>query len=146
MLTVQELAADDPEFFSGDLKESDESLRDVEGVLEVKLPNDLKWLMKTCGYGDCCPIPNIQECIPNTKRFREAVSLPRQYVVLDDRNDAGAVLLDTESRAGTVLWVDTHALYKLNGGHPEPSEINEYTDFVSWVSYCLEEAKSESAT
>jgi hypothetical protein len=146
MMTIKQIVDNHREYFSGEKKESDASLQVVEEALEIGLPSDLKWLLKSCGYGECSSVPNIQESIANTQRFREAASLPRRYIVLDDRNDAGAVLLDTESPAGMVLWVDTHALYDLNSGLPESSKCDIFPDFVSWVSYCIEEIRSERAT
>nr|BAJ07072.1 hypothetical protein [uncultured bacterium] len=146
MSKLRQLVASAPEYFSGTIKESESSLREVEEALLVRLPDDLKWFLITCGYSECCPIPNMQESISNTIRFREAVTLPKQYVVLDDRNDTGAILLDTESSAGLVLWIDTHTIDTLKSGFSGPTERDQFPDFASWVSYCLEETKNERAT
>lgn len=146
MNNLQNLAAEHPEYLSGDRKESEVSLSKVETSLQVTLPEDVKWFLKVCGYGQCHAVPNIQSSISDTQRFRRAVSLPNRYVVLDDRNDAGAVLLDTESSKGTVLWVDTQALSKLDTAQLAQSEHDAFPSFAAWVSYCLEEAKDENAT
>ena len=113
MNTLAELLEKHRSFLQGVRMETEAGLRSVESRLRIKLPRDVRWYLLSCGYGPANAIPNIVSSVSATERFRSAVGLPEQYVVLDDRNDAGAVLLDTTSPNGSVLWVDTHALPKV---------------------------------
>lgn len=146
MITIQKLAAENRKYTSGSLKESDASLKGVETSLQIKLPEDVRWYLKECGYGECHAISNIQSTVSDTLRFRQAVSLPNRFVVIEDRNDAGAILLDTDSSSGSVLWVDTNALPRIASNQLSQSDHDIFPNFVSWVSYCLDEAKDDTAT
>lgn len=127
----------------GHRKESEESLAWVEAELQVSLPEEFKWFLQVCGYGECQAVSNLAASVPDTKRFREAVGMPKRYVVLDDRNDSGAVLLDAESQAGAVVWVDAHALPKIEKGALAVAEHDYFPDFASWVKFCVEDAIDE---
>ncbi|MFC5435986.1 hypothetical protein ACFPME_05415 [Rhodanobacter umsongensis] len=69
------------------------------------------------------------------------MALPHTLVVLEDGSDAGAVLLDTASAVGSVLWVDSHALEKVGREELGRSEHDVYLEFSDWVAYCVEEAQ-----
>ena len=111
----------------GAKQETEGSLQKVENLLGVTLPSDVRWFLISCGYGPVNAIPNIVQSVSDTERFRHAVGLPQEYVVLDDRNDAGAVLLNTNSPVGAVLWIDTHALVKVGKQCLSHKECNSLT-------------------
>jgi hypothetical protein len=67
--------------------------------------------------------------------------LPQRFVVLEDRGDAGAVLLDTTSEPGLVLWVDSHAVEKVAQGSLNRWESEYFKEFGDWVEYCVQEAR-----
>jgi len=72
-------------------------------------------------------------------RYRKAVNLPNHFVVLDDRNDAGTVFLDTSSEFGPVAWVDAHAVNAFAHGTIQPTEYDTYPNFSEWVAECIRE-------
>lgn len=145
MNAIAELLEKHRSLLQGTRMETEASLRSVESRLRIKLPGDVRWFLLSCGYGPANAVPNIVSSVCATERFRSAVGLPEQYVVLDDRNDAGAVLLDTTSPNGSVLWVDTHALSKVGKSALSPSEADKFASFVSWVEYCVESEADETA-
>ncbi|MBS1162048.1 MAG: cell-wall [Proteobacteria bacterium] len=145
MNTIAELLEKNGSLLQGTRTETEATLQSVESRLRVTLPRDVKWFLQSCGYGPANAIPNIVSSVSTTERFRCAVGLPEQYVVLDDRNDAGAVLLDTASPNGSVLWVDTHALPKVGKSPFSPSEADQFGSFASWVAYCIDIEADETA-
>ncbi|HQS75566.1 MAG TPA: SMI1/KNR4 family protein [Gallionellaceae bacterium] len=144
MYTITELFEIFKPVLLGTKQESDTSLQRVESSLDVTLPQDVKWFLTICGYGPTNAIPNINMSVPYTERFRSAVNLPHNYIVIDDRNDGGAVILDTNSHFGAVLWVDTHVLHKLGNEPLSATEADVFPSFVSWVMYCIEDVADES--
>jgi hypothetical protein len=145
MNTIAELLENHRSLLQGTRVETEASLRSVESRLRITLPSDVRWFLLSCGYGPANAVPNIVSSVSATERFRSAVGLPEQYVVLDDRNDAGAVLLDTTSPNGPVLWVDTYALSKVGKSSLSPSEADQFGSFASWVGYCVESEADETA-
>jgi hypothetical protein len=145
MNAIAELLEMHRSLLQGTRMETEASLRSVESRLRITLPGDVRWFLLSCGYGPANAVPNIVSSVSATERFRSAVSLPEQFVVLDDRNDAGAVLLDTTSPDGEVLWVDTHALPKVGKSTLSPSEADKFASFASWVGHCVESEADETA-
>jgi hypothetical protein len=143
MSSLSELSVQYPAMLRGSKRESTESLIAVEAALGVLLPGDLKTYLLELGYGRANAIANITRSIEDTERFRRAVKLPPHFVVLDDRNDAGAVLLDCSSTAGRVLWVATFALERLASAKLEAKNLDEFASFSGWVRYCIEELLDE---
>jgi len=126
-------------------RETTARLDNVEKELSVILPVDLKDLLLRYGYGSTA-VPNISTAVKDTRRFRSAVDLPDRYVVLDDMNDGGVVLLDTQSADGPVLWVDSHAVGKLRSNNLSQSEHDLFPSFVSWLERCLDNDEQFRAT
>ena len=145
MNTITELLEKHSSLLQGTRVETEASLRGVESRLRITLPSDVRWFLLSCGYGPANAVPNIVSSVSATERFRSAVGLPEQFVVLDDRNDAGAVLLDTKSPSGSVLWVDTHALPKVGRSALSPNEADQFASFAIWVGFCVESAADETA-
>jgi hypothetical protein len=139
MNSVQQIAKAYPNLVVGSVKETEDVLRGVEDDLGITLPHDVRWLLLNCGYGTIHAILNIRQTVHDTQRFRSAANLPHHYIVLEDGNDAGAVLLNTNSEVGQVVWIDTHAIWKLKDRAVLPSEANQYEAFVDWVEHCLQE-------
>ena len=146
MDTVVELAQKHKSLLLGVKRETEASLQQIEHSLGVTLPEDVRWFLISCGYGPANAIPNIARSVSDTERFRRAVGIPKEYVVLEDRNDSGAVLLDTNSPLGAVLWVDTHALVKVGRQALAPNECEHFPNFASWVACCIEMEADENAT
>jgi len=97
------------------------------------LPEDVKWYLLECGYGAVNAIPNIRSSMTDTLRFRDAIGLNPRYVVLNDMGDAGAVLLDTRSESGAVLWVDWRVAGLLPNGVNRSEDCERFESFSAWV-------------
>ena len=140
MTSLQQLIESSPSLFADSVRESESTLLELEAALNVSLPSDLRWFWQFCGSGNTDVAPNARRCIGDTIRFRSTVSLPPNYLVLDDRNDGGTVFLDTDSSAGAVIWVDYHAVEKIGLGDLLPAEHDLFPAFTDWVSFCIEQA------
>ena len=140
MTSLRQLIENSPSRFADSVRESEGTLLELEAALNVSLPLDVRWFWQFCGSGDTDAAPNARCSISDTIRFRSAVSLPSNYVVLDDRNDGGTVFLDTDSAAGEVIWVDYHAVEKIGLGKMLPTEHDLFPTFADWVGFCIEQA------
>jgi hypothetical protein len=130
-----------PRTFAGAVKETPEALERLRTLLGVRLPEDFVLLSTSLGSGGSGAFSGSKMAAESTLRFRRAVALPPQYLVLDDRNDGGAVLLDTWS--GWVLWVSTHALGKVGQAALSAADHDVFDNYESWLAYCAEEVESE---
>lgn len=140
MTLLKKLVESSPSLFADSVRESEATLRSLETALGVSLPSDVRWFWLFCGSGDTDAAPNAHRCISDTVRFRSSVSLPSNYVVLDDRNDGGTVFLDTHSPFGSVMWVDYHAVERVGLSTLLPTEHDLFPTFIDWVSFCIEQA------
>lgn len=129
--------------FVNAVQEPSAAVERLKSTLGVTLPADFEWFVVSLGSGATAAFAGTRRAIEDTLRFRAAVSLPQQYVVLDDRNDAGVVLLDTRSMDGAVLWVDMHSACKLAQGPLPASEHDVYPTFEAWLRWCIEEVGDE---
>lgn len=141
MKTISLLVEENPAIFSSAIRADMQSIRNLERVLEVELPQDIVPFVTVFGSGDSGAVPNINAVITDTIRYREAIGLPSHYVVLDDRNDAGTVFLNTESRQGEVAWVDSHAVFSFAQGTIQPDSFDAYSSFYEWVRDCIDLVK-----
>jgi hypothetical protein len=139
MTALQQLVEKSSFLFSDAAREDETILRQLEESLSVPLPEDIRWFWLSCGSGDSAAAPSALSCITDTLRYRAAVSLPSRFVVLDDRNDAGTVLLDTSSLEGAVMWVDSHAIDKIALGTLSRGEHDFFPRFSDWVAFCIEQ-------
>jgi len=130
MQSIRDLAEKHPGLLSGNKRETEEGLRSVETALDVRLPPDVRWLLSKCGYGAVHAVPNILESIDDTLRFRAGAGLDPRYVVLDDKGDAGVVLLDTSNESGPVVWADWHSVGLL---HTVGGKSEQFRTFSDWV-------------
>lgn len=130
MPSIRDLADKHPALLRGDRKETEDRLSAVEKALHVYLPPDVRWLLLECGYGAVHAVSNIQESVDDTLRFRASAGLDPRYVVLDDKGDAGVVLLDTSNESGPVVWADWRSAGLVHSG----SGVSELFDsFSAWV-------------
>jgi SMI1-KNR4 cell-wall len=122
--------------FAGVHRENSESLAVAERTLGVALPPSLKWLLCEYGYSAGSGIYSLEESVESTLRCRQTIGLPRRYVILEDRGDAGVVLLDSNSPAGRVIWLASHAVSTLAIAEPIV-DIDEFPNYATWAAYCL---------
>ena len=97
------------DWFRGRLPETDASLQETEVRLSIELPRSIKWLLKEYGYWHGTAVPSLRDAVETTLRWRTLGLLPTRFVVLDDLQDAGAILLDageqTLSGESPLYWV-----------------------------------------
>jgi hypothetical protein len=139
---LQEIVTAAPELFAGAVREEVALLRKVEADLAIILPEDAHWFLTSCGSGRSNAVPSIEDAARDTLRFRTAVGLPRRYVVLDDRGDAGVVILDTGSSAGPVFWVGTHLTENFPASLSEQADYDVFESFAAWAEFCIADAQS----
>jgi hypothetical protein len=132
--TLRDLCEKYPALLLGAVSETELTLRAVEEALSIRLPEDVRWFLVTCGYGAVNAIPNIRNALADTLRFRTALGLDLRYVVLNDMNDAGVVLLDTSCAAGPVIWMDAHLAGLLPNGKLPPESFERFEGFSDWVT------------
>jgi hypothetical protein len=137
----RDLATSYPRTFAGAITETPEALERLKERLGVQLPADFVWFVTALGSGSSGAFSGISMAEESTLRFRRAIALPSQYIVLDDRNDAGAILLYTDG--GSVLWVDAHALVKIGSNTMSTSEYESFPNLESWIVDCAEEIENE---
>jgi hypothetical protein len=140
--TLQEIVASAPQLFAGAVREEGALLRRVEADLAITFPEDVHWFLTSCGSGRSNAAPSIEDAANDTLRFRSAVDLPRQYIVLDDRGDAGVVILDTSSSAGPVFWVGMHLIENFPASLSEQADYDAFESFAAWVEFCIADTES----
>lgn len=139
MTCISDLVEQNQEIFAGAVRSTPEALRLVEESLNVKLPNDVIWFLTSCGAAGTGAVSNDRAIISDTNRYREATALPNNFIVLDDRHDAGTVFLDTSSELGAVAWVDSHAFHAFALGTIQPTQYDAFPSFAEWVADCIRE-------
>jgi hypothetical protein len=142
-MDLHTLVAENSIWFRGVASETSDTIAEAEGRLGVCLPQSLKWLLTEHGYSSACGVASLGEAVAMTLACRRSIGLSPRYMILEDKGDAGVVLLDTESEGGRVLWIGSHEIRRLSAGE-RVNDFDEYAEFAAWVLRCLEEAKEES--
>jgi hypothetical protein len=105
----QDYVAANIDWFHGRGNESNVSLHLAEQALGVQLPRSLKWLLKEHGYWHGIAVSNLSDSVNDTLSCRRTLSLPNQFIVLENVQDAGAILIDTDDLASSgeapLYWV-----------------------------------------
>lgn len=130
----QDFVAANIDWFHGRLPETDASLQEAEERLGVELPHSIKWLLKQHGYWHGTGVSNLGDAVETTIRWRSQGLLPTRFVVLDDREDAGVILIDTgELTSGgesPLYWVGMEDIgnpTRLNGeGNTRYDSFGDY--------------------
>lgn len=121
------------DWFRGRLSETDSSLERVEEILGVTLPVSLKWLLKLHGYWHGTGVSNLADTVKDTLAARSHLGLPNNYVVLENFDDGGLILIDTGDSASNddapVYWIGMEDL-----GNPPHLEGNtKWNSFGDYV-------------
>ncbi|WP_045386042.1 SMI1/KNR4 family protein [Vibrio rotiferianus] len=126
-------------WFRGKCPETDTSLDRVERELNIKLPSEIRWLLKEYGYWHGTGISNIEESVEVTKNARAHVQLPNNYIVLYDNQDNGVILLNTEldSVRGEHQVIDS-------GWESIPEKLNNETLYPNFMAYTKIVIKTEA--
>lgn len=87
-------------------------LKEIEKILDIKLPNDFCEIAKFYGGGQIGDISiysfNIEDkdnILERTNQFRNAISLPNDFIVLAEP-DEGIVFMDTQKEP-RILWINS---------------------------------------
>jgi hypothetical protein len=129
----QEFVATNIDWFHGRLPETDSSLHQVEDSLGVQLPGSLKWLLKEQGYWHGTGVSNLNDAVKDTLDARRHLALPNRFVILENLQDGGVILIDTGEVASSgespLYWVGMEDL-----GNPPRLEGNtRYDSFGDYV-------------
>jgi hypothetical protein len=106
----------------------------MERLLGDRLPEALRWLLTEQGYSECCGVRNLDEAVARTLECRRSISLPTSWLLLDDRGDAGVVLLDL--RTGRICWCGNHNLETLPTGQVD-ADADWFDGYAEWTARCL---------
>ena len=95
-----------------------------------------------CGYCDVAAIPSLQQTVKATLSLRTKGLLPDSAVLLDDRGDAGFVVMDLSSNDGAVYWAEAHDIDLVAQGDFQNIAGDSYSSFAAWVADCIEQEKA----
>jgi len=122
------------DWFRGRLPETELSLAEAERSLGVVLPESLRWLLKDYGYWHGTGVSNLEDTVKDTLAARETLGLPMNFVVLENHDDGGLILIDTNDQSSpgepALYWVgyeDLGAIPQLAGNH----RYGSYGDYVA---------------
>ncbi len=118
MNSFRQFVEDNARWFRGHLPETDQSLDAAEELLGIRLPVDIRWLLREYGYWHATGISSLDETVTDTQAAREQLQLPKQFIVLYNHHDGGVVLLDTLADPET----GNHKVYNVGWGSV-PSHI-----------------------
>jgi hypothetical protein len=113
-------------------------LDQMERLLGGRLPDALRWLLAEHGYSECCGVSNLAEAVKRTLECRRSISLPTNWLVLDDRGDAGVVLLDLSTER--VCWCGSHNVSKLATGRVD-ADTDWFDGYAEWATRCVADAE-----
>jgi hypothetical protein len=124
-------------WFSGFHPEPASALDAAERALGIRLPPSLRWLLESRDYSAACGIDSLDEAVASTLRCRSVLGLPAQFVVLNDLEDAGLVVLDaatgTDPENWPVYWIGAHNLHRLAAGESVDRDSERYDGFGEWA-------------
>ncbi|MCL1132544.1 SMI1/KNR4 family protein [Shewanella sairae] len=145
MTSLREVVESNRSYFEGDTFETKQSLLKAEVTLGVNLPEELKWLLINVGYGECSVLSSLEDSVSDTIRFRNSAKLPSKFIVLEDLNDSGVVVLNTASDNGEVTWLTAHETSKLADIHPlNLTDADYYPSLSEWLIFKLDVKVEES--
>lgn len=129
------------EFYRGVNPHSPEEFAMFEAILGHPIPESVRWLLGTHGYADATGIDNLSESVETTLLCRENLDLPSDWLVLNDWNDAGVVLLNLKSER--VCWSGTHNVARVASGNHPDEDIDWFPGYPEWSVSRLEDAIDE---
>lgn len=126
-------------WFRGHLPESESSLDAAEQSLGVAIPQQIRWLLRDFGYWHATGISSLGEMISSTHTAREHLKLPARFLVLEDNQDGGVILLDTiaDPTTGQCKVYDS-------GWESVPDRIESeilYSSYFDYVRVVLERSR-----
>lgn len=121
-------------------KADEKRILEIEGLLEVKLPNSYKWFLKEYGHGGIngfdilgnglAPLPS---CVRATLNWRKH-GLPKNFVVLEDTETDWMYCIDTSKMENGECPVVDWGIF-------DGLTRTTYDTFFDYFIYMLEEYK-----
>ena len=121
--------------FKGVHPHSSEELDRFEHELGHPVPESLRWLLGTFGYSDCCGVDNLEEAVRETLDCRTSISLPQNWLVLNDLVDGVTVVLELVT--GRICWCGGHNVHNLASGEID-DDSQWFEGYPEWVAYQVE--------
>jgi hypothetical protein len=120
-------------WFRGRLPETEASLSQYEQVLGVRLPESLRWVLKEYGYWHATAISNLEDSVKDTIAARQHLKSPFRFVVLENFQDGGFILIDTSEETSPgespFYWVSMEDL----GASPRLAGNDKYSSYGEYV-------------
>ena len=116
--------------YRGGHPHSAEEFEAFEEILGSSVPMSIRWLLGTHGYSDATGIDNLSESIENTIRCRKSLGLPNEWLLLNDWNDAGVVLLNLNTER--ICWCGTHNVNRLATGDDLDEDVDWFSNYAEW--------------
>ncbi len=126
------------ELYRGVRPHSLEEFAAFEAMLGHSIPASVRWLLETHGYTDATGIDSLSESVETTLRCRKNINLPIDWLVLNDWNDAGVVLLNLKSER--VCWCGAHNVNRIASGDDLDEDVDWFTGYAEWSVSRLEDA------
>lgn len=126
------------EMFQGVHPHLTSDFNQFEQELKRSLPISLRWLLGTQGYSDFCGVDNLEEAVKRTLACRTSMSLPLNWLLLNDWGDGGIVLLDLATEC--LCWCAAHNLHRLADGEID-SDADWFDGYPEWVVRRLADAE-----
>jgi hypothetical protein len=133
----QSFVAARPQNFAGVHPHTDAEFARFESQLGHALPDALRWLLGVHGYSQGSGVDNLAEAVDQTTACRSSISLPHNWLLLNDWGDSGVVLLDLPT--GRVCWCGAHNVANLAGGTID-SDADWYDGYPEWAASRIEDA------
>ena len=134
----QAFVASNPDRFDGVRAHPASEFLRFEHELGHALPEPLRWLLGTRGYSECCGVDSLGEAVARTLACRKSISLPANWLLLNDWGDAGIVLLDLPT--GRVCWCGAHNAGNLAGGNID-ADAEWFEGYPEWTARRVRDAE-----
>jgi len=122
---------------------SQEELAAFEATLGHAIPLSIRWLLGKHGYAEATGIDSLSESVETTLRFRKNFNLPTEWLVLNDWNDAGIVLINLNSER--VVWCATHHVDQITSGDILDDDVEWFQGYAEWTVSQLEDATDDAS-
>jgi len=141
------IVAEHPDAYAGVAPETDATIGDAEAQLGCRLPAPMIWLLCHHGYSEACGVSSLQDCVADTLRCRNSISLPNGFIILNDLGDAGVVLMDVAKLNVDgdcpVIWTYAGAVHVLSETGRIPDDASRFEGFAEWSQSRLEEVEED---
>ncbi|HLL88460.1 MAG TPA: SMI1/KNR4 family protein [Tepidisphaeraceae bacterium] len=113
-------------------------LDDFERRLGRRLPDSLRWLLGTHGYSQCSGADDLAQTVEQTIACRGSITLPHNWLVVNDWGDAGVVLLDMVT--GRLCWCSEYDVENVAASRGGQDAL-WFADYPAWTEQQLQDAE-----